>query len=223
MGMQKIGSKLQGGGSAAVGGLALAGALAAGAATAKKQKDKDEFFSKPKNPPNPELIEKKGLPPIVPIIGGNPVTDIPDGTNDNLSQNIGETIEENKNQYNEGKNTINKTIEEVLQKQWEREDEIRKETQEREDTAYQRAVADMKKAGINPNLIGVSPAESGGGIMQTAQPNYAPAEMELNEYLRELELYLDSELNVEEGQKDRISSILQKILSTVAMMYVMKR
>lgn len=223
MGMEKIGAKLQGGGSGAIGGLALAGALAAGAAAAKKQKDKDEFFTKPKNPPNPELIEKKGLTPLIPIVGGNPVTDIPDGTNNNLSQNIGEVIEDNKSQQEENKISAQDQINETLQRQWEREDQIRKETQEREDSAWQRSIRDAKLAGINVNLANITPAESGGGIMQTAQPDYAPSELELNQYLKELEAYLNNEIKVEEGQKDRIATFLNKILTTVAMMYMMKR
>ncbi len=62
---------------------------------------------------------------------------------------------------------ITKYYEDLQKKYWEREDKIRKETQEREDTAYQRAVEDMRKAGINPNLIGINPANSGGGIITT--------------------------------------------------------
>lgn len=39
-------------------------------------------------------------------------------------------------------------------------EEDRAHTEMREDTAYQRAVADMRKAGLNPYTIGASPAAS---------------------------------------------------------------
>lgn len=60
---------------------------------------------------------------------------------------------------------ITKYYEDWQKKIWKREDNIRKETQAREDSAYSRAVADMRKAGINPNLVGINPANSGGGIV----------------------------------------------------------
>lgn len=48
--------------------------------------------------------------------------------------------------------------------QWMREDAIRKEVQMREDNAWSRAVEDAIRSGINPNLVNIGPAESGGGI-----------------------------------------------------------
>lgn len=38
--------------------------------------------------------------------------------------------------------------------------EDREHTEQREDTSYQRAVADMRKAGLNPYTVGSSPASS---------------------------------------------------------------
>lgn len=40
---------------------------------------------------------------------------------------------------------------------WEREDALREEQQQRDDTAYTRMVADMERAGINPNLVQGTP------------------------------------------------------------------
>lgn len=49
--------------------------------------------------------------------------------------------------------------------QWAREDAIRKETQEREDNAISRKIADMRRSGVNVNLAySMNGAESGGGI-----------------------------------------------------------
>lgn len=78
-----------------------------------------------------------------------------------------ETINKIKNDDNELYNTIAEIIKNDRTETWARDDKIRKETQQREDTAYQRAVADLRRAGINPNLINLQPASSGGGIIQT--------------------------------------------------------
>lgn len=47
---------------------------------------------------------------------------------------------------------------------WAREDAIRAEQYERDDTAYQRMIDDMRKAGINPNLVGGTPISSNGSV-----------------------------------------------------------
>lgn len=41
--------------------------------------------------------------------------------------------------------------------EWAREDQIRKEQQQRDDTAYTRMIKDMRNAGINPNVTGGTP------------------------------------------------------------------
>ena len=84
-----------------------------------------------------------------------------------------ETEVKDETDTNTGTNTIDwiKWAEEDRNLRWEREDAIRAETQAREDSAYQRAVADMRKAGINPNLMNVQPASSGGGITQASGQN----------------------------------------------------
>ena len=62
---------------------------------------------------------------------------IQDTTNDNVETSIGGNWQD--------------WAKEMQERQWEREDAIRAETQAREDSAWQRAVADMQKAGVNPN------------------------------------------------------------------------
>lgn len=81
------------------------------------------------------------------------------------SEDLKNEQEETTETAKENEFNITKYYEDLQNKIWEREDTIRKETQEREDTAYQRAVEDMRKAGINPNLVGINPANSGGGIV----------------------------------------------------------
>ena len=98
-----------------------------------------------------------------------------------------------------------------LKKLWEREDAIRKETQEREDSAYQRAVADMRKAGINPNLVGINPAQSGGGITQASQME-STLGATISSTTQQIIAELEREMDVKENQKDRITDIVSSAL-----------
>ena len=132
---------------------------------------------------------------------------IQDETNRNIEQNI--NFED-----------ILKKQEELMKQQWEREDQIRKETQKREDNALQRAVADARKAGINPNLINLQPAASGGGITQASGLNYSLYQGELEKYLTEWENLVNNELKLEEGQKDRLTDTINQIISLVGMYFI---
>lgn len=105
-----------------------------------------------------------------------------------------------------------KNMQKELEKLYEREDAIRKETQEREDTAYQRAVADMRKAGIDPNLLGVTPAMSGGGITSATKKDFTRLNEETNVLLTLLTQALDHEFTKEENTKDRIAETIQSVL-----------
>lgn len=104
-----------------------------------------------------------------------------------------------------------------IQELWAREDDIRKETQEREDTAYQRAVEDMRKAGINPNLVGVSPAGSGGGITQATGQGLVSTEM--SGIIQEAIANINNTVKADENQKDRIADIIR----TLAMYFILKK
>ena len=125
----------------------------------------------------------------------------------------------NSEQSTENKTTDNETpsIEEL----WKREDEIRKETQEREDTAYQRAIEDMRKAGINPNLVGVNPAQSGGGIIQASGQNLITTEMTglINEAITEI----NNTVKADEGQKNRITDIIRSLAQMIIMIKLAKK
>lgn len=153
-----------------------------------------------------------------------------------LVNNIDKTFKEAKPEYNGMQDKTNEstspgTNEEVgaghsfnmeelkalRQEQWDREDAIRAETQAREDNAYQRAVEDMIKAGVNPNLVGVTPAASGGGITQASSIDYTSAELDIEKTLTELENFLDRELNASEGQKNRFSQLISAIIMGLLM------
>lgn len=104
-------------------------------------------------------------------------------------------------------------MEQQQEKQWAREDQIRKEVQTREDNAWQRAVKDMQAAGINPNLVNASPAASGGGITSATGLNYTPYEQELNEALTLLEQEINNTFKEDENKKERFMDIVGNVLN----------
>lgn len=118
---------------------------------------------------------------------------------------------------------IKKYMEEAQAKQWEREDAIRKETQEREDTAYQRAVADMRKAGINPNLMNINPADSGGGITQATGLDMSTLSSRMTAMSNELIKILDREFNEDENLKDNITSLIGGLVNAFGMYMTFKK
>ena len=122
----------------------------------------------------------------------------------------------------EGNDTL-QYAEELQKKQWEREDMIRQETQEREDNAWQRAVADMRAAGINPNLVNASAAASGGGITSATGVNTTLTEKEMDLAWKELETYIMNEFNASENQKDRIAEMLNNIARIYSMSAILKK
>lgn len=141
-----------------------------------------------------------------------PNYDIQDKTDENIEQNISGT----------GNESIFEYMEQQQKKQWEREDLIRAETQEREDTAYQRAVKDMQAAGINPNLMTVSPAASGGGITTATGINYTPWETVMKEQLTLLQQEIDNNFKGDENAKDRLIDIIGKIANLYMLGGVLK-
>lgn len=124
---------------------------------------------------------------------------IQDTTNDNVETSIGGNWQD--------------WAKEMQERQWQREDEIRAETQAREDSAWQRAVADMQKAGMNPNLVNAGPAASGGGITSATGIDYTVYEKEMEKELALLEQFIDNEFNASENQKDRLTNLIGRILS----------
>ena len=98
-------------------------------------------------------------------------------------------------------------------KEWERENEIRKETQEREDSALQRWGADARKAGINPNLFNGQGAASGGGITSATGLNMTQYETVANRLLTEWETMVNQDFERNENKKDRYNNIIKGLLN----------
>lgn len=126
------------------------------------------------------------------------LNNVTDSTNENIEKPIG--------------NDILSFMEEQQKKQWEREDTIRKETQAREDSAYQRTVKDMQAAGINPNLMNVSPAASGGGITNATGLDYTAYTNNLKETLTLLEQEIENTFKEDENKKDRFSQLISSLI-----------
>ena len=206
-----------GGGLGAIGGSAIAGNLIGNKKSAfgndlmtgGKSNWIIDGWKQTGNAINNWLIEQKAKNGELEAEAVKPSGETPEVNDTNQAE---ETTEEEQAQQKE---TFDKAyMEEMLKKQWEREDMIRKETQEREDSALQRWVKDAKKAGINPNLaIGMKGAESGGGITTATGLDYGGYSAEIQKYTAEL----NAEIEKGEGNKDRINSIVEKIISAAAM------
>lgn len=153
-------------------------------------------------------------------LGKNLINPIFTGRNPTVSEAKQESIEnKTKNQEtknntlnNEGIYNITPFSQEMLEKQWAREDQIRKETQEREDTAYQRAVEDMQKAGINPNLVAPQPSASGGGITNSTGFDYNEFNTKYNANLQQLINEINNNVQIEENEKNRIIGLIENLI-----------
>lgn len=113
--------------------------------------------------------------------------------------------------------------EEQQAKQWEREDALRKETQLREDSAYTRAAADMRRAGINPNLTGVNAAQTGGGITSATGISENAWTAQVEEALKLLEQEIDNNFKEDENTKDRVTDIIGKTFQTILTAILFKK
>lgn len=156
----------------------------------------------------PEEDEKKGNTgeQINPV---SPEEQLPE---DNIEYSV------NAVDLNEWKNWYKET----QQAAWEREDQIRKETQAREDSAYQRSVADMLAAGINPNLMNVQPANSGGGITTATSGDTTALNAALTHYGDMLEKMLDQAFQGDQKELDRFNDIFGKMLSGIVAVLLTK-
>lgn len=160
--------------------------------------------------PNAGTAEKEEtLPTIPPISEGLPSTEIKDETQTNIEQPISPTFD------------MQGMYDFILQqqkRQWDREDQIRAETQAREDNAWQRSVEDMRKAGVNPNLVNAGPAASGGGITNATGLDYSPWTAEINKQLALVEQEIENNFKGDENSKDRLTKGLTSLLQLFTLM-----
>lgn len=92
-----------------------------------------------------------------------------------------------------------------------RQDEKQKHIEEREDTAYQRSTADAWAAGINPNLVNIEPAASGGGLYEVTA-NTSMDETLLNNAYEMLMQEIDQQFEGNENAKERIHELILNLL-----------
>lgn len=108
------------------------------------------------------------------------------------------------------------TAEELADKEqkelWAREDAIRKETQDREDNAYQRAVEDMRKAGVNPNLQSISGAQAGGGITTGTAKNLDRIENDKDRQLKLIMQEIENNFKGDQNDKDRLIKLITGLI-----------
>ena len=138
--------------------------------------------------------------PIRLALGKEPIINKETDNTKEIINNSTSAIEQGNKEYEEQKDITATDLEEL----WKREDTIRKETQEREDSAYQRAVQDMLKAGINPNLIGVSPASAGGGITNASAKNYNAEIAKYQVLANYITQAIANEFTADENTKNRV-------------------
>ena len=109
-------------------------------------------------------------------------------------------------------NSLQEYLTKMRNEQWAREDAIRKETQEREDTAIQRQVKDMWRAGVNPNLMNVTGAESGGGITNATGIDYSVYQGEVEKIIAEFTNAYNNAFKDTENAEDRLVDLAQSVI-----------
>ena len=217
--------KFGGGGSGGLGAI-IAGAIAAGTTATLASggttsgKGGGSIAALPKNPieGNLPLIESEtaGTPQTEPkkeeqpTPAPTPLPDIKDETSTNVEQSIDNT-------------DVLEMLKGLRNEQWAREDEIRKETQAREDTAFSRGIADMRRAGVNVNLVGAQPAESGGGITQATGIDGSIYGAETNKFIALLEQEIDNAFKGDENSKDRFADLIGGLVQTIVAGLLLKK
>lgn len=144
---------------------------------------------------------------------GASLGDITGFIKDKRNESVNKALEEINGPTEDPLQSALQWAEEQQKKEWAREDEIRKETQEREDNALQRWVEDARKAGINPNLFNGQGAASGGGITAATGLNMSQYETAANKLLTEWETMVNQEFERNENKKDRFNNLMRSILS----------
>lgn len=222
-GIGRFGGGGGGGLGAIISGAIAAGTTAAiaGSGTTSGSGGNGSIAALPKNPiegnlpliesetagtPQPEQKPEEEKPTPTPI----PQPEIKDETSTNVEQAI------------DNSNAL-EMLKSLRDEQWAREDAIRAETQAREDTAFSRGITDMRRAGVNVNLVGAQPAESGGGITQATGINYQPYQIEMDKYVSLLEQEIENTFKEDENAKDRFTDIFGNLIQTIVMSILLKR
>lgn len=132
---------------------------------------------------------------------------------------------EDKTDENLGTKTISwiEWAEQEQAKRWARDDAIMYATWEREDTAWQRGVEDMRKAGINPNLVGAQPAASGGGITQSSGQNLEGLTSQMYIDADKMQQLIDQNFKGTEAEKERFTELFETILNVAGMIVAFKK
>lgn len=128
--------------------------------------------------------------------------DITDTTGQNTDLSIGNLFDE-----------YIKAMQDMQKAEWERADKIRKETQEREDTAWQRAIRDINASGANANLLNVSPAASGGGIIATQNTQASAYTEKLKTITDYIQQQIENNFKGDENEKDRFMKGIATLVS----------
>lgn len=160
----------------------------------------------------PKVEEKEEIKPTIPTPTPTPSTDIKDTTNENQEFSI------DTSSLQAIIDQVNKDYADRIA----REDAIRKENQEREDNAYERAVASMRRAGINPNLMNVVQAASGGGITNASQKDYSIWQSEVNKQLALLEQQIQNNFQGTENDKKNFMQGISTLITLFAIGAKMK-
>ena len=154
----------------------------------------------------PQVTEKEEtIPTIPPINEGLPNTEpsIKDETDTNIESAISPGFD---------MQSMYDFIKQQQQEQWTREDAIREQARYDQQHAYEYAMESARRAGINPNLVNIQPAQSGGGITQATGLDYSPWTAEINKQLALIEQEIDNNFKGDENSKDRLTKGLTSLL-----------
>lgn len=136
----------------------------------------------------------------------------------NLTERNGEYYDSN-DLINYDQEVARQQAKEDQERLWAREDALREHVEKREDNAFSRWLADVRRSGANPNLVlGATGAASGGGITNASKQDYTLQDSllqgEINKALADLERAFQGR----ENERDR----LNRIFSTLGLGTIMR-
>lgn len=105
----------------------------------------------------------------------------------------------------------------VLNEYYKQAEKHQKKVWEREDTALQRASEDARKAGIDPNLVGLEPAATTSTFSENLNTGLTS---NLDRILEDLENEFKKEENSKDRQTEKAGKLLMGLLSVMAAIIV---